>query len=178
MTNIVWAWDNTLPFVCFPGSGNLSTLSIAIPRLDLGRAGYYDAACGWILYPRQQTRSKWYIHICLLLFYALYVWILYGNTQIRIITLVIHWVYILMNSSIPGQNDRRCANYMFKYIFVNEKYFILIKSSLKFVTNSPINNKPALVWIMAWCRIGDKFLSESMLIRFTDAYMRHLGEIN
>ena len=37
---------NSLPLVCFRGYGNLSTLSIAIPRLASGRAWYCDAACG------------------------------------------------------------------------------------------------------------------------------------
>ena len=31
---------------------------------------------------------------------------------------------------------------------------------------------------MAWRRIGDKPFSEPMLILFTDAYMRHSGEMN
>ena len=38
-----------------------------------------------------------------------------------------------------------------------------------------INDTPALVQIMALRRPGDKPLSEPMLTRFTDAYMRHLG---
>ena len=33
---------------------------------------------------------------------------------------------------------------------------VSIKISLKFVPKSPINNIPALVQIMAWCRQGDK----------------------
>ena len=37
---------NSWPLVCFRGYGNLSTLSIAIPRLAFGRAWYCDAACG------------------------------------------------------------------------------------------------------------------------------------
>ena len=37
---------NSLPLVCFHGYGNLSTLSITIPRLSFGRAWYCDAACG------------------------------------------------------------------------------------------------------------------------------------
>ena len=37
---------NSLPLVCFRGYGNLSTLSIAIPRLAFGRAWYCDAVCG------------------------------------------------------------------------------------------------------------------------------------
>ena len=37
---------NSLPLVCWRGYGNLSTFSIAIPRLAFGRAWYCDAACG------------------------------------------------------------------------------------------------------------------------------------
>ena len=37
---------NSLPLVCFRGYGNLSTLSIAIPRLAFGRAWYCNAAYG------------------------------------------------------------------------------------------------------------------------------------
>ena len=38
---------------------------------------------------------------------------------------------------------------IFRYIFVNEKFCILIRISLKFVPKGPINNIPALVQIMA-----------------------------
>ena len=41
---------------------------------------------------------------------------------------------------------------------------ILIKISLKFVPNGPINNIPALVQIMAWRWPGDKPLSEPMMV--------------
>ena len=37
---------NSLSLVCFRRYGNLSTLSITIPRLAFGRAWYCDAACG------------------------------------------------------------------------------------------------------------------------------------
>ena len=60
-----------------------------------------------------------------------------------------------------------------KRIFINEKLRILFEISLKFISKGPIENNPALVHIMAWRRIGDKPLSESILTRFTDAYMRH-----
>ena len=42
-----------------------------------------------------------------------------------------------------------------------------------FVPKGPIDNKWALVQVMAWRRIGDKPLPEPMLIQFTDTYMRH-----
>ena len=43
-----------------------------------------------------------------------------------------------------------------------ENVWITNKISLKFVAEGPINNIPALVQIMAWCRPSDKPLSEPM----------------
>ena len=51
----------------------------------------------------------------------------------------------------------------FKCIFLNENDRIPIRISLKFVLRSPIDNKPALVQVMAWRRTGDKQLPELML---------------
>ena len=67
------------------------------------------------------------------------------------------------------------STWHFRCIFVNEKYFILIQIPLKCVRSGPLENNPALFSIMAWHRISDKPLSEPMLTRFIDAYMRHLG---
>ena len=64
-----------------------------------------------------------------------------------------------------------CGN--FKCIFLNENDRIPIWISLKFVPNSPIDNKPALVQVMASHQTGDKPLPEPILIQFTNAYMRH-----
>ena len=44
-----------------------------------------------------------------------------------------------------GQNGRHVANDIFKCIFVNEKFCILIEISLSFVPKGPIDNNPALV---------------------------------
>ena len=52
----------------------------------------------------------------------------------------------------------------FKRIFLNENVWISIKISLMYVPKGPMNNNPALVQIMAWCRPGDKPLSEPMVI--------------
>ena len=65
------------------------------------------------------------------------------------------------------------ADDIFKPIFLNENDIILIKIALKLFPRSPIDNKPALVQVMAWCRIGDNPLSAPMIVQFTDAYMRH-----
>ena len=56
-------------------------------------------------------------------------------------------------------------NIILKWISLNENVWILIKMSLNFVCRRPINNIPALVEVMAWCRPGDKPLSEPMMVR-------------
>ena len=73
----------------------------------------------------------------------------------------------------PGQNGHHFTDEIFRCIFVNGKFCILIKISQNFVTEGPIDKNPALVQIMAWHRIGDKPLSEPWLTRLTDAYMQH-----
>ena len=72
--------------------------------------------------------------------------------------------------------DKMAANLaddIFKCIFLNEYNRIQIQISLNLVPGSPIDNKPALVQVMAWCWTGDKPLSEPMLTQFTDAFMWH-----
>ena len=64
----------------------------------------------------------------------------------------------------PRQNGRHFPDDIFKFIFLNENVWILIKISLKFVPKSPIDNIPALFQIMAWHRPGDKPLSEAMTV--------------
>ena len=76
------------------------------------------------------------------------------------------------NSSPPEQNGRQFKNDIFKCIFLKENGCILFQISLKFILKGPIDNEQALVKIMAWRRIGDKPLSELMLTRISDAYMR------
>ena len=83
-----------------------------------------------------------------------------------------------INSSSFGQSGCHFADDILICIFQNEKFCILIKTSLQFVQKRPIYNNPALVQIMAWRWIGAKPLSGLMLTWFTDAYMRHLGEIS
>ena len=53
-----------------------------------------------------------------------------------------------INSYLPGQDGRRFTNNIFRRIFMNEKFCILIKISLKmlkFVSKDPIDNNSALV---------------------------------
>ena len=69
-----------------------------------------------------------------------------------------------LNTLRPRQNGRHFADNIFKCIFLNENVRISLKISLNFVPNVPINNIPALVQIMAWRRLGDKPLSEPMVV--------------
>ena len=50
-----------------------------------------------------------------------------------------------LNSLTPGQNGRHFVDDIFVCIFVNEKFYILIRISLKFVPKGSIDNNPALV---------------------------------
>ena len=77
---------------------------------------------------------------------------------------VIPSYHISFNTLRSRQNGRYFADDIFKCILLNENVWIPIKISLKFVPKGPINNNPALVQIMAWCRPGDKPLSEPMVV--------------
>ena len=74
---------------------------------------------------------------------------------------------LYFNTLRPRQNGRHFADDIFKCIFLHENVWIPIKISLKFVPKGPVNNIPALVQIMAWCRPGDKPLSEPMMVSLT-----------
>ena len=79
--------------------------------------------------------------------------ILYGNCRPSSfgISVLTHWGH-----HFPDDNLKR--------IFLNENVCISIMISLKFVHRGPINNIPELVQIMAWCRPGDKPLSEPVVV--------------
>ena len=42
----------------------------------------------------------------------------------------------------------------------------------------PINNIPTLVQIVAWHQMGNKLLSEPVMVYVTNEYMRYLASIN
>ena len=79
---------------------------------------------------------------------------------------------ICLNSSPPGQNDRNSGRRHFPINFLEWNVKIPIQIALKFVPRSLIDNKPAVVQVMAWCQTGGKPLPEPMLTQFTDSYIR------
>ena len=59
-------------------------------------------------------------------------------------------IFFFFNTLRPRQNGHHFADDSFKCIFMNEEICNLIQNSLKFVPSIPIDNKSALVQIMAW----------------------------
>ena len=80
---------------------------------------------------------------------------------------------MLLTNLPHRQNGRHFADDSFERIFLNEKFCISIRISLKVVLNGLIDNKSALVQVMAWRWTGDKPLAETLPTQFTGAYMRH-----
>ena len=85
-----------------------------------------------------------------------------GTTLCLLISFILHCNVCLFNTLRPRQNDHHFADGIFNCIFFYKNVWISIKISLNFVPKSRINNIPALVQIMAWCRRGDTPLSEPM----------------
>ena len=50
---------------------------------------------------------------------------------------------------------------IFNCIFLNKNHRIPIQISLKYIPKSPIDNKPALVQVMAWRRTGDQAITRT-----------------
>ena len=76
----------------------------------------------------------------------------------------IHIYIFRFNSLRPRRYRRHFTDAIFKCIFLNENEWISLRISLKFVPKVRINNIPSLVQIMAWCRPGDKQLSEPIVV--------------
>ena len=70
----------------------------------------------------------------------------------------------VFNKLRQRQNCRCFADDIFKCIFLNETIWTSLKMPLKFVPNVRINNIPALIQIMVWCRLGDKPLSKPVMV--------------
>ena len=70
----------------------------------------------------------------------------------------------LITTLRPRQNGRYFPDDVFKRIFLNENIWNSLRILLKLVPKVPVNTVPALVEIMAWCRSGDKLLSEPMIV--------------
>ena len=102
---------------------------------------------------------------------------LWGNKPVMIFEIPINRKFIYgcdfvllkhikdINTLRPRQNGRYVADGIFKCFFLNEHIWIPTKISLNYVPVGLIDN-------VAWHRLGDKPLSEPMMGKFGDAYMR------
>ena len=90
------------------------------------------------------------------------------QTNLKLKRLV--WGNELVNTLRPRQQGRHFAEKKIKCFLLNENVSIPINISLTFVPNGPVDNIPALVQLMAWCRPGDKPLSETMMLFYWRKY--------
>ena len=68
------------------------------------------------------------------------------------------------NTLIPGQSGQHLVDNIYKCIFFDENYDILIKISPKLVPEIWTDNNSAMVHVMAWHQTGSKPIPESKLI--------------
>ena len=76
---------------------------------------------------------------------------------------------ICINTLRPRQNGCHFKD----DILLSENLHSLIPMHLNCILNGLIDNKLSLIQVMAWCRTGDKPLSESLMSKFTVSYIRH-----
>ena len=77
----------------------------------------------------------------------------------RCMLMIYHHLHIEAKIKWPPFSTR-----LIQMHFLNENVWIMINISLMFVPKDPINNIPALFQVMAWCRSGDKPLSEPLMV--------------
>ena len=79
-------------------------------------------------------------------------------SKVPLITSILAAVFVIVFPLIiwprPRKNGRHFADDIFKGIFSNKNVWIPSQISLKFVSQGPINDIPALVQIVAWRRPG------------------------
>ena len=70
-----------------------------------------------------------------------------------------------LNTLTPRHNYRHFTDDIFKCFFLNENVWISLRMSLKLLLKIRINNIPALLQIIVWRWLGDKPLSELMMVK-------------
>ena len=125
--------------------------------------------------PSHGRFHTWYLHTKIGMFDS---WNNFAAGLVRVISHTMMGVLIAINTLRLRQNGRHFTDNIFKCIFLNENFRILIRFSLKFVLKGPIHNKSALIQVMACYLFSTKPLPETMLMQFTDAYMHHLAPMS
>ena len=126
------------------------------PRLDRGRFIHYQ--------PSNSLRMKTRRNIKHIKISTSLIYVLIAYTCSCVPSQSESKFRILVNTLRPRQNGRHLPGDSFKWIFLNGNVWISLKISLDVVPKVWINNIPALVQTMAWRRLGDKPLSEPMMV--------------
>ena len=85
---------------------------------------------------------------------------------------------VVVNTLRPRQESRHFSDGKFKSIFLYYTCGLFDWISLKLVLETSVYNTSTLVWIAAWRWTGDKPLSESKIVQFTDAYASHSAPVS
>ena len=115
-----------------------------------------NVACEWWSFFPRGDELRISIHVNSIHKWIIRIYQAWSSLVIRIVSFI--------NTLGPRQNGRHFPVDFFKCIFLNENIWIYVKISLKFILKGPINNIPALVQLMAWCRPGDKLLCKPMMV--------------
>ena len=70
------------------------------------------------------------------------------------------------------------ADNIFRWMFLNDNFWVSSKISLKYVPYGLIDKWPSLVQIMVCRRIGDIIYLNQWWLMFADAYMRHSASMS
>ena len=79
------------------------------------------------------------------------------------------WQKWWLNSFPPGQNGHHFGRWHSQMCFLEWKWQNFGSNFTEICSHCPIDNKVALVQVMAWCQTGDKPQPERMITKFTDA---------
>ena len=123
------------------------------------------------LLPMRQTIYTWYLSLDTYCYCSAYD----RDRAIESSLVVAMIMQFNFMSSIPGQNGGHFEDYIFKCIFMTENFCMSIIISVKFDQSGPIDNKAALIQVMAWRRTGVRPLPEPIITQFIDAHMRQWG---
>ena len=118
---------------------------------------WYDLVCTAVWFMLLTAKSDWCQTLILGLIHQADRFLIVRSTKIM-------GTVSPVNTLRPRKDGRHFTDDIFKSNFVTEDMWIALDVSLKFIPKGSINNIPALVQIMAWCRPGDKPLSEPMMV--------------
>ena len=127
----------------------------------------------WVLKTEYIFRYP-YLMRCLAVF-PFNLWFIYRNIKYYLFIILCFNSLGPVNTLRPRKYGCHFGDNSFKCMFLNENAWLSIEISLKFVSNVPTNNIPALVQIMASRWPGNRLLSEPVMVRLPTNIYASLG---